>query len=119
MRLSTGLAYVWLGISLVYASPIVHLADELVKGKSASYGKHGAVATEVKLCSDLGVQLLKKGGNAADAVSLSSLLRFHLFFLIECWWGLRLDDWSSALCGHGCCVPFWDWGWYEILHLFD
>ena len=28
---------------------------------------HGAVATENKLCSDLGVDILKRGGNAMDA----------------------------------------------------
>ncbi|KAG8710840.1 hypothetical protein FRC11_004055 [Ceratobasidium sp. 423] len=55
-------------ISLVLASPVYHLPHELAERKTSSYGKHGAVATEVKQCSDLGVELLKKGGNAADAM---------------------------------------------------
>jgi hypothetical protein len=33
-------------------------------------GKHGAVASEVGECSKIGVQILKEGGNAADAVGL-------------------------------------------------
>lgn len=35
--------------------------------------RHGAVATENKLCSDIGVQTLKKGGNAVDAGVASTL----------------------------------------------
>ncbi|KAF8526584.1 gamma-glutamyltranspeptidase [Hysterangium stoloniferum] len=36
-------------------------------------GKHGAVATEVAECSDIGVDILKEGGNAADAMIASAL----------------------------------------------
>lgn len=35
--------------------------------------KHGAVATENKLCSDIGVNTLKAGGNAVDAAVSSTL----------------------------------------------
>lgn len=35
--------------------------------------RHGAVATENKLCSDIGVETLKKGGNAVDAAVASTL----------------------------------------------
>lgn len=59
----------WLA-SLASASPIIHLPPELAGRATTSYGKRGAVATEVKECSDLGISLLKKGGNAADAVSV-------------------------------------------------
>ncbi|CAE6470101.1 unnamed protein product [Rhizoctonia solani] len=55
-------------LSLVLASPVYHLPHELAERKTSTYGKHGAVATEVKQCSDLGVGLLKQGGNAADAM---------------------------------------------------
>ena len=34
------------------------------------YGNHGAVACESKLCTQVGIDLLKAGGNAADAVRL-------------------------------------------------
>lgn len=33
-------------------------------------GKNGAVASESSLCSNIGIDILKVGGNAADAVSL-------------------------------------------------
>lgn len=36
-------------------------------------GKHGGVATEVGECSDIGVNILKAGGNAADAIISSAL----------------------------------------------
>ena len=36
-------------------------------------GKHGGVATEVAECSDIGVNTLKAGGSAADAI-ISSVL---------------------------------------------
>lgn len=42
-------------------------------GNEAS-DKHGAVASESKICSQIGIDLMKAGGNAADAVSLSSLV---------------------------------------------
>jgi hypothetical protein len=37
-------------------------------------GKTGAVASESDICSNIGIELLRRGGNAADAVSLP----FHL-----------------------------------------
>ncbi|ELU43189.1 gamma-glutamyltranspeptidase [Rhizoctonia solani AG-1 IA] len=61
------IAYLGL-VSLVSASPAYYLPRELAESKTSTYGKHGAVATEIKQCSDLGVELLKKGGNAADAM---------------------------------------------------
>lgn len=36
-------------------------------------GRNGAVATEVKVCSDVGIQVLKEGGNAIDAAIASCL----------------------------------------------
>ncbi|KAB5591111.1 Gamma-glutamyltranspeptidase [Ceratobasidium theobromae] len=57
-------------VSLTSASP-ARLPTEpagLTSTAMSSYGKRGAVATEVKQCSDLGVELIKKGGNAADAM---------------------------------------------------
>lgn len=36
-------------------------------------GRHGAVATEVNICSDVGVDVLKDGGNAVDAAVASCL----------------------------------------------
>ncbi|WOO81105.1 Glutathione hydrolase proenzyme [Vanrija pseudolonga] len=39
----------------------------------ASAGEHGAVATEIGTCSAIGVQALKDGGSAADAIIAASL----------------------------------------------
>lgn len=36
-------------------------------------GKHGGVATEVGQCSNIGVDTMKAGGNAADAILASAL----------------------------------------------
>jgi len=35
-------------------------------------GANGAVASESKVCSQIGIDVLKDGGNAADAVSSNS-----------------------------------------------
>ncbi|KAG9077393.1 hypothetical protein FS749_010732, partial [Ceratobasidium sp. UAMH 11750] len=50
------------------AAPTLNLPPELVERGTSSFGTHGAVATEIKQCSDLGIELMKKGGNAADAM---------------------------------------------------
>lgn len=54
------------------ASP-VSLPDHDLKERT-SPGRTGAVASESDICSDLGIDLLAKGGNAADAVSSSRSL---------------------------------------------
>jgi len=43
-----------------YAAPAPHEVDKL-----------GAVASESSVCSKIGIDILKQGGNAADAVSSS------------------------------------------------
>ncbi|QRV76429.1 gamma-glutamyltranspeptidase [Ceratobasidium sp. AG-Ba] len=68
MRLfAPAVAPVVLAVSAI-ATPTINLPPELAQRDSSSFGKHGAVATEVKQCSDLGVELMKNGGNAADAM---------------------------------------------------
>ncbi|KAF8587807.1 gamma-glutamyltranspeptidase [Ramaria rubella] len=56
--------YVTLTISFVNTSysPIV-----------SNSGKNGAVTTEIAQCSDVGIEILKEGGNAADAIIASAL----------------------------------------------
>lgn len=62
-------------LSLLYGLSAVHTAAGLSipRGKPEGYkstGKHGAVASEVAVCSEAGVDMLKMGGSAADAVSV-------------------------------------------------
>jgi gamma-glutamyltranspeptidase / glutathione hydrolase len=40
----------------------------LASGESKEVGKKGAVASESSVCSKIGIQMLEKGGNAADAL---------------------------------------------------
>ena len=37
------------------------------------HAKHGAVATELNICSEIGVKILKQGGNAVDAAIASGI----------------------------------------------
>lgn len=45
-------------------SPSLHHAD----ANHSSYGRIGAIASESAICSDIGRDILLKGGNAADAL---------------------------------------------------
>lgn len=49
----------------VYTSP-----TEVADAGKTEVGKFGAVASESELCSRYGSDMLRKGGNAADSVSL-------------------------------------------------
>ena len=61
------------GLSAVYtAAALTVPRDEPTVYKST--GKHGAVVSEVAVCSEAGVDMLKIGGSAADAVSFVSLI---------------------------------------------
>lgn len=40
----------------------------LANSATEANDKHGAVASESKICSQIGINLMKAGGNAADAV---------------------------------------------------
>lgn len=43
--------------------------EEFGRAKKVEHGKLGAVASESSICSHHGAEMLKNGGNAADAVS--------------------------------------------------
>jgi gamma-glutamyltranspeptidase/glutathione hydrolase len=64
----------------VLSSPVEGLARHDSRRASAirtiEEGKLGAVASESAICSRHGTEILKLGGNAADAVSDNELLRF-------------------------------------------
>ena len=58
------------------------------RGQEVNNNKLGAVASENKVCSQIGIDLLKAGGNAADAVSLAfRLVGASLTRLKACWHG--------------------------------
>jgi hypothetical protein len=67
MRLSSALWCFGL-LAVTAAHPASHEVDKL-----------GAVASESSVCSDIGIGILKDGGNAADAVG--SLLAFNDYLL--------------------------------------
>lgn len=70
----------------------------------------GAVASQTKACSQIGIDLLSKGGNAADAVSssrpgifehqiTSSAARRHRLL---CWCGRHVPQWHRRWRIHDC-----------------
>jgi len=66
----------WLAIFLLFS--VFSSASPTLKSRSTSLspplsGKNGGVATEVGQCSDIGVDIMKAGGNAADAIIASGL----------------------------------------------
>lgn len=66
----------WLSLSLVLPVSTTALRPRSLLPTSPPpplSGKHGGVATEVALCSDIGVNTMKAGGNAADAIISSAL----------------------------------------------
>ena len=69
-------------LELVAQSLCISAASPAKKrsGQSEERDQYGAVASESAVCSRVGVYLIKDGGNAADAVSLSephSRVIFH------------------------------------------
>lgn len=69
------LTAILLGGTLLLATPAYHLPDFSHRSPPSPplSGKHGGVAAEVGECSDIGVNILKAGGNAADAIISSAL----------------------------------------------
>ena len=62
-----------------------------LRGEEVNNNRLGAVASENKVCSQIGIDLLKAGGNAADAVSATFL---HVGAML-----IRLEArWHRALC---------------------
>lgn len=51
------------------ALPSIKATSIPLNSTSVNDGKNGAVASESSICTDIGIDILKVGGNAADAVS--------------------------------------------------
>lgn len=49
--------------------PALNAPSQGRKAEHKASGKHGVVSTEVDVCSNVGADILQKGGSAADAVS--------------------------------------------------
>ena len=64
----------------------------------------GAVASESSVCSKIGVDLIKDGGNAADAVCLEELRKLHLKLADRDNFQLAVG-WHSFLCRGDWNVP--------------
>lgn len=62
-----------------------------LRGEEVKSNRLGAVASENKVCSQIGIDLLKAGGNAADAVSLAFCLVDGMLTRLEA-------RWHGALC---------------------
>jgi gamma-glutamyltranspeptidase/glutathione hydrolase/leukotriene-C4 hydrolase len=69
---------------------------------------HGAVATENKLCSDIGVDVLKDGGNAVDAgiaatfcIGVVNMFRYSRIYLQKLFPWARADHRPSSGIGGG------------------
>ena len=62
-----------------------------LRGQEANINRLGAVASENKVCSQIGIDLLKAGGNAADAVSLVFAIFGAMLTRLEA-------RWHGALC---------------------
>ncbi|KAL8937605.1 MAG: hypothetical protein Q9216_004345 [Gyalolechia sp. 2 TL-2023] len=57
------LAFIIFAYFTVFRTPLIHHV-----GNKTNHNRLGAVASEKKLCTRIGIDLLKAGGNAADAV---------------------------------------------------
>lgn len=72
--------------------PALNAASQGRKPEHSRIGPHGAVATEVDVCSNVGADLLKEGGSAADAIIGAS-------FCVN-----SIDSFHSGIAGGGFIV---------------
>lgn len=78
--------------------------DRRLRQKEQRHGQLGAVASESRLCSGIGTDMLTRGGNAADAVSITSFFLssrpsfLFLFSLCIAFAGLRALHYPSWNC---------------------
>ncbi|OAG25011.1 hypothetical protein CC77DRAFT_297365 [Alternaria alternata] len=52
-----------------FCSTVLAILPWTVQSHQRKIGANGAVTSEVEVCSTVGIDLLRDGGNAADAVS--------------------------------------------------
>ena len=87
-------------LCLLAGSCLVGSADAqaIIQGRSGYKvePRLGAVASETDICSRIGTNLLKAGGNAADAVSLSVQFKFARRRSVSLGWGF-LSEYCGSL----------------------
>jgi len=94
-------------IEMLFSTPLLLILSLVTQGATAhpkpvrDDAQLGAVASESSVCSNIGINILREGGNAADAVS-SKLPHSKNANTAKarCDPILRGGDWH---------VPFWDW----------
>jgi hypothetical protein len=79
-----------LTVQYVWANPLSLQSLPRTSSQSQLHDRLGAVASESSICSRIGINLLRDGGNAADAVRCSerTALTVSADELIACWHGL-------------------------------
>lgn len=91
--MTLSLVLICMCLPAVYTSPI-----EITRTGEVEAGKFGAVASESELCSRYGSDMLKKGGSAADSVSLPWPYILYCFCVLELTTGSWLQPpFASAL----------------------
>ena len=80
------LSVLWLVCSAVSLHTISALASQVVLEDSSArdtiHDRQGAVASESKICSQIGIDLMAAGGNAADAVGRYQLIGRAVTYLV-------------------------------------
>jgi hypothetical protein len=66
-----------ISVPYVWANPLPQRLLPRTKPQARLQDQLGAVASESNICSQIGIDLLKKGGNAADAVGFPNLSFFQ------------------------------------------
>lgn len=68
-RLEIGLIFLGASLALLYLASAQVRFGGLAGRQAIAKDRSGAVVSESKLCTKIGIDLLKAGGNAADAVT--------------------------------------------------
>jgi hypothetical protein len=85
---------------------VASLAVAHPKPRNITDAKHGAVASESSVCSQIGIDIFRAGGNAADSV-IDDFAKLKILL------NLNLARSNPAMRGSRCYVPLWHW-WRRV-----
>jgi hypothetical protein len=88
--------------TLILSLGVVGQAVANPRPHNTTDAKHGAVASESSVCSQIGIDILKVGGNAADSVR-------KVFITLNVYTKFKSASSNSTMCGSCCHVPFGYW----------